>query len=155
MRALRRGSLVLALLAAACAAPMQPPKDFVVLAGDGAGWRAVTSDGARLRVRDLAEPTAADVGFWAETLRRDLLQRGYEFVADGEVAGADAGAGRWLEFTANVRGERTGYLVAVWALEGWLPWQDPWLRVVELAAPDAAFRAHVDAVRSALATVRG
>jgi hypothetical protein len=153
MAALRLAALAAWLLAAACAAPMQPPQDFVELRDAGEGWRAVTSDGGRLRVRDLAEPTTAGVGFWADSLRLDLLQRGYEHAGDGEVKNADGAAGRWLEFTANVRGERVGYLVALWFVEPWLG--SPYVRVVEFAARDDVFRAHADAVRAALATVRG
>jgi hypothetical protein len=156
MRASRFAGPGLLLLAAACAAPMQAPKDFVVLRDAGEGWRAVTSDGARLRVRDLADRTPATAEFWADTLRRDLVeQRGYELVGSGEVKNAAGADGRWLELTANVRGERVGYLIALWVVEPSLPTSDPYLRVVELAAREDVFRAHVEAVRSALSSVRG
>lgn len=147
-------SLLLLVLATACAAPLTLPKEFVELKDAGEGYRAVTSDDARLRVRDLAEPTAGGVEFWAETLRSDLVQqRGYEPVDAGEVKNQDGVAGRWYQFAANVAGERVGYFVAVWVVDPALG--PPFLRVVEFAARDEVFRARLDAVRAALATVRG
>jgi hypothetical protein len=148
--------LLLLLLATACASPMTLPKEFVELKDPGEGYRAVTSDDARLRVRDLAEPTAGGVEFWAETLRSDLVQqRGYEPVDAGEVRNQAGVAGRWYQFAANVAGERVGYFVAVWVVDPWWPLSPPFLRVVEFAGRDEVFRARLDAVRAALATVRG
>ena len=151
----RTFTLLTLLLFAACAAPMKLPQDFVELKDAGEGYRAVTSDDARLRVRDTADPTDGGTAeFWADSLRRDLVeQRGYEQVAAGEVKNADGGDGRWLELTANVGGRRVGYLVAVWVVDPWL--MKRYLRVVEFAAPDPVFRARVDAVKKALETVRG
>jgi hypothetical protein len=157
----RRGAVAIAAIAGfamlgACrSAPMQLPAGFVELRDAGEGWRAITSDGARLRVRALDDPSIAPAQFWIDTLRADLVQRGYELIGSGEVKNAAGGDGRWLELAANVRGERVGYLVAVWPVEPSFPFGDPFLRVVELAARDDVFRVHVDAVRSALSTVRG
>jgi hypothetical protein len=148
-------ALSTALFAAACAAPMQPPADFVVLKDPGEGFRAITSDDARLRVRDLAEPTKGGLDFWVDTLAQDLGARGYERKDQGEVKNAAGGIGRWLTFAANVQGEKVGYLVAVWVVEPTLPWGAPFLRVAEFAAVDAVFQARVEAVKAALATVRG
>ncbi len=154
MRALRSLFLLPLLFMVACAsAPMKPPADFVVLKDRGEGFRAVTADDARLRVRDLAEPTEGGIAFWADTLRADLVQRGYELMASGEVKNVAGTAGQWHEFAANVQGERIGYLVAVWVIEPTLPWRDDILRVVEFAARDDVFKARVDAVRAALTTV--
>lgn len=157
MMTLRSVLVLLSLvLATACAAPMKLPKEFVELRDAGEGWRAVTSDDARLRVRDLAEPTAGGVEFWAETLRMDLVQqRGYEQVDAGEVKNQDGATGRWYQFAANVAGERVGYFVAVWVVDPSWPLSAPFLRVVEFAARDEVFRARLEAVRAALATVRG
>lgn len=154
MRSLRSLCLLPLLFAVACAAPMKPPVDFVVLKDRGEGFRAMTADDARLRVRDLAEPTEGGIAFWAAALHADLLQRGYEAIGSGEVKNAAGVAGQWHEFAANVQGERIGYLVAVWVIEPTLPWRDDILRVVEFAARDEVFKARVDAVRAALATVK-
>ena len=155
MRALRSLPLVAFLLAAACAAPMRPPADFVVLQDAGEGFRAITSDDARLRVRDLAEPTQGGLDFWADTLAQDLVARGYERKDQGEVQNAAGGIGRWLTFAANVQGEKVGYLVAVWQVEPFLPWGTPSLRVAEFAAAYPVFEARLAAVKAALATVKG
>ncbi|MFN6194337.1 MAG: hypothetical protein ACK5BN_11015 [Planctomycetota bacterium] len=159
MRACRRVLFAVAsfaaLFAAACAAPMQPPTGFVVLEDPGEGFRAITSDDARLRVRALAEPTKGGLDFWVDTLAQDLGARGYERKDQGEVKNAAGRTGRWLAFAANVQGEKVGYLVAVWVVEPTLPWGAPLLRVAEFAAVDAVFQARVEAVKAALATVKG
>lgn len=155
MRALRCALFAVAVFAAACAAPMRPPADFVVLKDAGEGFRAITSDDARLRVRDLAEPTPGSTTFWIDTLKQDLVARGYELKDEGEAKNAAGGAGRWLSFAANVQGEKVGYLVAVWVVEPTLPWRPSFLRVAEFAATDAVFQARVAAVKESLATVKG
>jgi hypothetical protein len=154
MRPLAHWLLLPLLFATACAVPMTPPPDFVVLKDPGDGWRAVTADDARLRVRDLAEPTEGGVAFWAEALHKDLLLRGYVANGSGEVKNAAGTVGRWHEFTANVQGERTGYLVAVWVIEPGL-FGKGGLRVAEFAAKDDVFQARVEAVRAALTSVKG
>ena len=155
MRTLRRLSVLLLAFAAACAAPMTLPKEFVELKDAGGGWRAVTSDDARLRVTDHKDPTEGGIEFWAETLRLDLVnQRGYQQVGTGEVKNAAGTTGRWFQFTANVRGERVGYLVAVWVVEGSFL-SSRCLRVAEFAARDEVFRARLDTVIASLSTVKG
>lgn len=149
------GVLAWLVLTAACAAPLTLPKEFVELKDPGEGYRAVTSDDARLRVREFREATEGDVAFWGETLRLDLVQqRGYEPVDAGELTNA-VGVGRWYEFAANVDGERVGYFVAVWARPASWLLGSPKLVVVEFAARDAVFRQRLAAVRAALATLRG
>lgn len=141
-------------LGAGCASPMTLPRDFVQLRDPGDGWRAVTSDDGRLRVRDVYESTTGNIDFWAEALRLDLVQqRGYEQLDAGEVTNADGATGRWFEFAARVQGERIGFFVAVWPRSGGL-WRTDGLRVVEFAARDEVFRARLPAVRATLATVR-
>ncbi|MBM4060154.1 MAG: hypothetical protein FJ265_03520 [Planctomycetes bacterium] len=127
------------------------PKDFLVLdAYDGAGdYRAVTGDDARVWVREFADPNEANREFWAQAIEFDFTQqRGYELVGKGEVSNHDGLAGNWFECAANVRGERVGYLVAVWA-------SGNSVTVVEFAARAEVFKARVDSVRAALRTLRG
>lgn len=155
MRALRAFGFAALLFGAACAAPMKLPKEFVELRDPGEGFRAMTSDGARLRLRDLAEPTDGGAEFWADTLRIDLVQqRGYQQLDAGEVKNANGEPGRWLRFAANVDGERYGYFVAVWAVDPWWPLASNYLRVVEFSGREDVFAPRLDAVREALATVR-
>jgi hypothetical protein len=156
---MRIGSLLLLALLTACHAPMQLPVNFVELREFGEGYQAVTSDDARLWVRDLDDPTRGTLDFWVDVLQQDFVeQRGYQLVASGEAKNVDGETGRWLEFTANVDGERVGYLVAVWwnPLSGLFGLGDRGvrLRIVEFAARGDVFTARVDAVRAALATVR-
>ncbi|MCK5945384.1 MAG: hypothetical protein KAI24_25565 [Planctomycetes bacterium] len=151
---MRWGGAALLALLAGCATPITLPDTFVQLRDAGEGFRAITSDDARVWVRHLYEPTEGDVAFWADTLERDFVEeRGYELVAEGEVPRRDGKVGRWLEVTANVDGERVDYLVAVWVDPAWFGGGN-WLRVVEFAARRDVYEQRVDAVKAALATVR-
>ncbi len=144
--ALRGALLLLSLLAGACATPIHLPKDFLELT-DRSDFQAVTGDDARIWIRELTDPNEASLDFWATALEHDFTkQRGYELVKKGDVK-AHGATGRWFECAANVRGERIGYLVALW-----VSGHD--LTVVEFAARAEVFAARVEAVRTALKTVR-
>ncbi len=147
--------LFVAWLAAACAAPMSPPKDFLVLAhhDDAADFRAVTSDAARLWLRTFTDANAGDLDFWCQSLDHDLVQRGYQVEGKGDCADADGQAGRCAEYAVDVGGERFGYLVAVWvAGRGLL--SGCRVTVVEFTARQEVFAQRLPAVKAALATVR-
>ncbi|MFK7739748.1 MAG: hypothetical protein AB8H80_05445 [Planctomycetota bacterium] len=135
----------------ACHAPMELPAGFVELRdmrGENAGFRAVTSDDARLWLRDLYEPTDGGVDFWIESLRRDFVeQRGHLVVDAGEVDDHHGQKGRWLQLRADSDDGPVGYLVAVWDV-------GDCVRVVEFAAAQEVFDARVAAVRKALQSVR-
>lgn len=151
-RPLPASLLLAAFVLPACATPMKTPPDFLYLKS-APDYRAVTADDARLWLRTFDDPDAGDLAFWAKTLRADFEERrGYRFVGEGDVTGASGDQGKWMEFATHAGGEDVGYLVAVFVLPGWLVFgQD--LCVVEFCAPEPVFRARVDAVRDALATV--
>ena len=141
-----RSCLLLGSLLAACAVPMQLPKDFLRLQ-DSADFRAVTGDDARVWFRRFEDANAATLEFWAEAVEHDFTQqRGYELVGKGDVKDRDGELGRWFECAANVRGERICYLVAIWV-------DGTEITVVEFAARADVFKARVDSVRAALRTV--
>ena len=145
---------VLAVLAtfAACT-PIQLPQDFVELGAGGDGYRGVTADDARLRVRNLYDSTEGSVDFWADTLSNDCVQqRGYELVDRGELKDRDGASGRWLQFAANAGGEKVGLYIAIWVRPRLL--RKDYLQVAEFVARDAVFTARLPAVRQALATLR-
>jgi len=150
MATLRIGVRCLLLFAAAllggCAATMELPKDFLHLA-DSADFRAVTGDDARVWIRTFDDDNEATLEFWADSLANDFTQRGYELVGKGEVTNGNGRPGRWFECAANVRGERIGYLVAIW-VDG----DD--VTVAEFAARAEVFGKRVESVRAALRTVR-
>jgi len=153
MRASWWSGLTLLATFAACKAPMELPQDFVELGAGGDGYRGVTADDARLRVRNLDDSTEGNVDFWADTLRNDCVQqRGYELVDRGELLDRDGESGRWLQFTANVGGEKVGLFLAVWVRSRLLG--KPYLQVAEFAARDAVFTARLPAVLQALTTLR-
>ena len=146
MRTLRPFSCFL-LFAAACATPIQLPKDYLELRGRD-GFQAVTGDDARVWIREFETRERAPLTFWATALEHDFVeQRGYDLVERGEVKNRNGRAGNWFECTANVRGERIGYLVAVW-VDG----DD--VQVVEFAAKADVFAARVETMKAALRTVR-
>lgn len=149
MSPLRQIAWLAVALAAACASPVTLSKDFVVLAGHRDPWdyRAVTGDDARLWLRRFADPNDGDLAFWARSLEYDFVQqRGYDLVAQGETKDADGAVGRWFQCNTNVRGERVGYLVAVWV-------DGAAITVVEFAARADVFEARVEAIKQALHTV--
>lgn len=136
---------LLVALACGCAAPIRLPKDFLVLerAGD---YQAVTGDDARVWIRDFEDPNRASLAFWTSAVEHEFTQqRGYDLVAKGAIKNRAGDEGAWFECAANVRGERVGYLVAVW-VDG----RD--VHVVEFAARAETFAARVESVRSALKT---
>ncbi|MBL9078456.1 MAG: hypothetical protein JNL08_13185 [Planctomycetes bacterium] len=135
------------LSAAGCGISMRLPQDFLRLETDG-DLRAVTGDDGRIWARVFHDDNTASLAFWSQALEHDLVdQRGYERIARGEFDGRRGAAGVWLECAANVRGERVGYLIALW-VDG----ND--VRTVEFAARADVFAERIEAVRAALPTVR-
>jgi hypothetical protein len=132
---------------AATGAPIDLPTGFVHLRDSGTGFRALTSDDARLWVRAWKDPTEASVQFWADMLQQDLVQRGYERKGGGEAKDQTGRTGLWHEFDANVRGERVHYLIAVW-VDGAV------VQAIEFGASGDAYGKHLPAVQAAFATLR-
>lgn len=146
--------LVVTLAATACAAPIKLPSAFVELGDSGEGYRAVTSDDARVWVREMYDATPGNLEFWAGSLERDFVaERGYELLDSGTIANAADQQGRWLEFSSNVRGKRVDYLVALWVTRATL-WPGDWIQVVEFAADHDVYAERVAAVKAALLTVK-
>jgi hypothetical protein len=140
-------ALLMCVAAAGCAtARMDLPKDFLELEGRS-DFQAVTADDARVWVRQFKDRNEAPLAFWVGVLEHEFTtKRGYEVVKKGEV-NASLGKGSWFECAANVRGERMGYLVAVWA-------SGSDITVAEFVARAEVFATRVDEVRAALTTVR-
>jgi len=139
------------LLGACAGLRLDVPAPFLRLHTSGDEVKAVTPDDARLWVRTFADPDGGDLGFWSETLRRNLVARGYEVQEPSEVHDAAGRQGRCFRCAATVDGARFGYLVAVFVSAGSGAHQ---IAVVEFTALEAAFSAHVDDVLRALATLR-
>src|SRR5688572_10291686 len=115
-RALSFAAMLLLVALAGCAtARMDLPKDFLELEDSKNDFQAITADDARVWIRRFSDKNAAPLSFWVGVLEHEFTkQRGYELVKQGEV-NAQLGTGKWFECAANVRGDRIGYLVAVWA----------------------------------------
>lgn len=140
---------------ASCSMHMDVPADFLRLEGEERGdVRAVTADGARIWVREFPVADQAELSFWVEAVRSELVDtRGYELVGTSEVEDAAGREGRAIEAATTVAGERCGYLLAVFVLEGGVFTADA-VRTVEFTARKDAFDAQVAAVRAAIATLR-
>jgi hypothetical protein len=143
------------LFCAGCVAPVDLSRDFVTLSAhdDYPDFRAVTGDDARVWLRRFDDENDGDLPFWSQALTHDFAERGYDVIEQGEVADAAGATGHWLRCAANVQGEHTGYLVAVWVAPR------TWgagcrVTVFEFAARDEVFAARVDDVKKALATLR-
>ena len=152
----RGAALLWLVLFASCVAPIQLPSEFAAQRASGGEFLAATADEAVLRVRDVDDPTmGSNAQFWVAARRNDFVeQRGYVEVAKGEVADSAGVMGQWIEFTANVRGERVEYLAAMWSRQGgFLGLGSAYVQVVEFAARGAAYAARVEAVKAALMTV--
>ena len=152
----KRLGLLALLLVSACATPISLPPEFVALGDQGEGYRAISSDDARVWVREMYDATPGELEFWAGNLERDFVaERGYELLDKGVVENRAHQEGRWLEFSTNVRGKRVDYLLALWVHDPWW-WftSGKWIQVVEFAAGHDVYAERVAAVRAALATVR-
>ena len=144
------------LLLAGCATTMELPSDFSQLR-HSANFRATTSDDAVLQVQEVLDPTMkSEPKFWIDALRSDFVgQRGYVETGAGEVTDGEGALGQWVEFSGVLRGEKVGYLVAVWVRRGGLfGLGKARLRVVEFGGREAVYGARVEAVKKALTTVR-
>ena len=146
-KAIRPALLAALLLVTACFGPrMDTPAGFLHLKADD--WRAVSSDDARIWLREFDDPERGSLEFWSKTLLEDLTRnRGYEPAGEEDVTDAKGRKGRVLEFTATIDGERCGYLIAIWALDGDVC-------TAEFTAREDVYAAHEAAVRRALPTIR-
>jgi hypothetical protein len=154
MRALTACCVLAALAFAGCATSMRLPDEFLQLR-KGNGFRAVTADDARLWVRTFDNPEEGNLPFWSRILEEEFARnRGYTVKNRGDCNDAAGHEGRWLECTAQVDGESTGYLVAVFLLpKNMLALSGPKVCVCEYGAREPVFQQHVEAVRGALATL--
>jgi hypothetical protein len=154
MRPLTCCAVAVLLFAAGCATSMRLPDQFLQLR-KGNGYRAVTADDARIWVRTFDNPEEGNVEFWSKILAEDLgRNRGYKIVNQGECRDAEGHDGRWLECSAQVDGEAMGYLVAVFSVpKSVLGLAGSKVCVCEFGAREPVFQQHVEAVRTALATL--
>jgi hypothetical protein len=132
---------------------MQVPEGFLELESPGGEIRAVTPEDARLWVREHDDADQGSLEFWTKALEHDLVQRrGYKLVEAFAVADAAGRPGKAWRFQVRVDGEAMGYLVAMFVIEGW---QSNTIRTCEYLAREATFAAQLEAVRAAIATLKG
>lgn len=147
----RAGLVALAALLTGCSLTMDLPPDFLRL-HPPRPLRAATPQDATLQVREFADAEGGTLDFWYAALRTNLVDaRGYEPTQEAAVQDGAGRSGKLLRCMTTYQGERMGYLVAVFVIEGW---RSNSIRVVEFTAREAEFAQRVDAVQTAIATLR-
>lgn len=141
----------LGVLLGGCKLAMDLPPDFLRVQS-APGLRAATPQDATLQVRHFEDADGGTLDFWFAALRNNLVDaRGYEVLQEAAVRDAAGRPGKLLRCMTTHEGERVGYLVAVFVIDGW---RSDTIRVVEFSAKEAEFQARVDAVQAAIATLR-
>jgi hypothetical protein len=148
---LLRAFLPLLAFSAGCIS-IQPPAGFVLLEDSAGEAKLVSTDDARIWVRDFSvKKQHGDLAFWSQTLRNELVAyRGHVFVEERKVEDGDGQDGVELLFDVNAQGEAHRYLVALFLYEGLF---SNTVRVIEFGAPRAVFDKHLEAVRGAVKTM--
>ena len=148
----RLGALAsLRVLAACSALSMALPPEFLQLETGRGELKATTPDDGLLWVREFVDRDQGDLGFWTESMRRDLVEnRGYVLVDERPVQDGEGRPGTQLRFRLTTEGQPHGYLVTIFVLDGS---STNTIRVAEFVAPAAVFDARADAVRTAMLTV--
>ena len=112
---------------------------------------AMSSDDARVRVRDFTAP-GGDQEFWVDALRRNLVDgRGYVLLEEGKVVASGVG-GHAMTLEVSVGGRVVRYRVAVFVKVQ--KKDESAIRVVEYVADKANFERHLPDVNGAIATMR-
>lgn len=144
---------VVVLLATGCTTSrMETPQNFVALA-EGEGLKFISSDEAKLWVREFRVPEQGDLEFWTQSFLHDTVnKRGYELKTQDPVAGRDGSSdGHEMVFATLVDGRPHQYLVTLYV--------EPrgtgsTVRVVEFLAENKAFEEHLAEVRRVRGTLR-
>lgn len=145
--------LVLFLGLGACARlSMELPHGFLQLETPRSEFKATTPDDARLWVRQFTDRDQGDLSFWAETLKLDLIDnRGYVLDEETELLDTEDREGVQMKFSVTTEGERYGYLVAVFVIDGG---SENTIRVAEFIAPRAVFAQYVEVVQNSILTIQ-
>lgn len=150
---------VFALLAlAACVACGRPfdaktPPGFVELEGQSGdetpyAYRATTPEGVVVAVRVVDDEARGDLGFWTQTVTRQLREvSGYALVGTSDVTARDGTAGRRLVFGHDEGGKPYTYWVTLWLAQGRV-------FVAEAGGESLAFERAKPSVEYAMASVR-
>lgn len=154
MLAPQRWLLCLAILLPGCALQMDLPPGFLRLTRqESSDLRALSADDARIWVREFRVQEGAGAAYWAEVFTDELRRvRGYELGEPQEIRDGSGRTGVAFVGRTVVQGERCGYFAALFLRDGWFGRQ--YVRLLEYAAREAVFDAHLDAVQAAVATLR-
>lgn len=107
-------TLLLALLLVSACHPFQgvAPDGFAAFE-PGKSYRAVSPDGVLFRVRAADNKPKADLPFWKEAFKKRMLDSGYSFTAEANVATTSGTPGYMLELAAPIGVVDYGYIIAI------------------------------------------
>lgn len=129
--------------------PLSP--QFLVVDRTPESLDALSSDDARVRVRDFTAP-GGDLAFWKDALRRNLVEgRGYALLEEGPVT-ARGVPGHAMTLEVTVAGRVVRYRVALFVRA--VKKDESTVRVVEYVADKTGFDAHLEDVNSAISRMQ-
>lgn len=139
---------MLSLLASCGSIEFELPNGFLEVRNEQNNAKATTADGARLWIRDFANPHEGSLEFWADAIEHDFVRnRGYELIERALIRDGRGDEGVLQSYKTDAQGEAHGYLVAMFV-------RDQAVRVAEFVAPTEVFATYAPSVRAAFATIR-
>lgn len=156
MQKVMRSSLWAAcLVLVGCAIQVDLPQEFLVLSRSSTMLRATTADDTIFWVERFDLPDqGSDLAFWVAALKEDFVgNRGYTLLEEEPFETERGIQGQQLQFEATVEGQPCRYLVALLVTEGGAL-SSPQAFVARMTADKARYQNHVDAVTTALRTLR-
>lgn len=131
---------------------LTPPDGFLVVEQSRDEFRAVSSDEAKLWVREFKDRLQGDYGFWVDALKNDFEEnRGYTLLSEQEVTDDKGRTGLELLIEVTADGGPQRYLITVFVREGMF---SNTIRVAEFVAAKTVFDEHLEGVRSAVRSLR-
>jgi len=129
---------------------MKIPDGFIMVDRDRDQIKAISPDESKLYLRRFEVTKRADLAFWSEALKNNLVERrGYVLVEERPVTDPKGHDGRELLFEVVSQGETHHYLIALYVSDGPFWSSKGSVRVVQFAASLPAFANHVEVVRDA------
>lgn len=119
---------------------MKMPEGFLVVDRRRHDVKAVTSDSALLRLRQLDAPKSGAIDFWAESLRNHLAAKGsYDLVEQHVVRDRRGRKGREMTFDVMTAGVLKRYMVTLFLHESPFWFQRNTLKITEFLSPTNVF----------------
>ncbi len=126
------------------AVDLSMPEGFLIVNRKRKEVKAVTSNDAKLWVRELAVSKNGSIKFWADALVNHLVtNRGYELIDARIISGKHGREGRELTFDVVAGGVPSRYLVTLFVRRRPFWSRNNAIRVIEFVAPRNEFEEYV------------